>query len=510
MIKIDRTRNAVRNIISGLLVRLYLTIIPFFMKRIIIQSIGVEYIGLDSLFVSILQVLNLAELGVGSAMVFSMYKPIADNDTKQLGALLNLYKNYYRWIGIIISVIGICLIPFLPKLVHGNTPDDVNLYAIYLISLCSTVCSYWFFSYRASILLAYQRVDLINIVQIIAFTIRFALQAISIIIFKNYYFYSLVLIISQLLINLFTLRFTRKYYPEIVLINELSCDKKKDIKSRIKAVFTSKLGGVIINSADTIVISSFIGLKVLGIYQNYMYVIMAVFGFYIILMDSCVAGIGNSLVTETKEKNYIDFMGLSFATNWICAICISCLINMFQCFISLWVGDTLQLDFGFVILFAVFFLQYTITNYWCVYKNAAGIWQQDRFRPLIGAVLNLFLNLLFVKKYGLYAILLSTIVSYVIVIMPWLIVNLFKHIFVWKNLKKYLLGFFSQVVIILLSTVLSFQICSLFGETTLCDLIIRFAVSSLIPGVLFGIVFCKTKEFRYCILLMKKVLKKQR
>ena len=176
MAKIERTKNATRNIIFGVILKAYQIIVPFLMRTAMIYLMGVQYLGLNSLFTSILQVLNLAELGVGSAMIYSMYKPIAEDDNATICALMKLYKTYYRIIGLVIAVIGCALTPFIPKLISGDVPDNLNIYLLYLLNLGATVLSYWLYAYKNCILQAHQRVDIVSKVSLVTSTIQYALQ----------------------------------------------------------------------------------------------------------------------------------------------------------------------------------------------------------------------------------------------------------------------------------------------------------------------------------------------
>lgn len=162
MAKIERTKNATRNIIFGVILKVYQILVPFLMRTAMIYLMGVQYLGLNSLFASVLQVLNLAELGVGSAMIYSMYKPIAEDNNTAICALMKLYRTYYRIIGFIIAAVGLALTPFIPKLISGDVPQGINIYVLYLLNLGATVLSYWLFAYKNSILQAHQRVDVVS------------------------------------------------------------------------------------------------------------------------------------------------------------------------------------------------------------------------------------------------------------------------------------------------------------------------------------------------------------
>ena len=187
MAKIERTKNATRNILFGVFLKAYQIVIPFLMRTAMIYFMGVQYLGLNSLFTSILQVLNLAELGVGSAMVYSMYKPIAEDDEIAICALLRLYKKYYFLIGLVIAVVGTMLTPFVPMLIKSDLPKELNVYILYLLNLALTVLSYWLFAYKNSLLLAHQRIDITSKVTILTSTVQYSIQFLAIAVTKNYY-----------------------------------------------------------------------------------------------------------------------------------------------------------------------------------------------------------------------------------------------------------------------------------------------------------------------------------
>lgn len=458
MAQIERTKNATRNIIFGGILKLYQLIIPFIMRTVMIYFMGVQYLGLNSLFTSILQVLNLAELGVGSAMVYSMYRPIAEDDEITICALLRLYRSYYFLIGTVIAVVGTALTPFVPKLIKSDLPAELNVYILYLLNLALTVLTYWVLAYKNSLLQAHQRIDITSKVTISTSTIQYGLQFLTIAVTKNYYLYIIVALATQALTNVITAIIATRMYPQYRPKGTLKADEVKQINKRIKDLFTAKLGGTIVNSADTIVISAFLGLSMLAVYQNYFYIISSVMGFVLIIFSSCSAGIGNSLATESEEKNYFDFKKLVFLTMWIATLCISCFIGLYQPFMTLWVGKKYLLDMKVVVLLSVYFFLYLVNHLSCVYKDAAGIWHQDRFRPLISGIVNLILNIVMVKYIGIYGIIISTIISYVFVAMPWLIHNMFSLVFK-RSALEYLRMLLKGAGVSLLAGVISYTLC---------------------------------------------------
>lgn len=505
MAKIERTKNASRNIVFGVLLKAYQILVPFLMRTAMIYLMGVQYLGLNSLFTSVLQVLNLAELGVGSAMVYSMYKPIAEDDNTTICALMKLYRTYYRVIGLVIAVVGCSLTPFIPYLIKSDVPAGINIYILYLLNLAATVLSYWVFAYKNSILQAHQRVDVVSKVTLVTSTIQYGLQLFVLWAFHNYYLYVIVMLATQALTNIVTAVCADKLYPRFKPKGDIPKEDIKRINQRIRDLFTAKLGGVVVNSADTIVVSAFLGLTVLAVYQNYHFIITSIIGFVTVIFLSVTAGIGNSLVVETKEKNFSDLLKFTFIICWISGICSCCFLNLFQPFMEIWVGKDLMLGFSAVVCFVVYYYVYEVNQLLNTYKDAGGIWHEDRFRPLVTAIANLCMNLLMVNYIGIYGIILATVLSMFIVGMPWLIHNLFSTLFPRKYMASYLKKLFFYIFVSGISAVLTVCICNFVNFNPWLTLIIRGVICFIVPNIVFLFVYKNTKEFKSAVLLVDKM-----
>lgn len=505
--KIERTKNATRNIVFGIILKSYRIFVPFLMRTVMIYFMGVQYLGLDSLFTSILQMLNLAELGVGSAMVFSMYKPIVKDDSKTICALMRLYRTYYRVIGGVIAIIGTALTPFIPYLIESDLPPDLNVYILYLLNLAATVLSYWLFAYKNALFSAHQRIDVTSKITILTSTFQFAVQFAVVIFIKNYYIYVIAALVTQALTNVVTAIAATKMYPEYKPSGHLDKVVVKGINQRIRDLFTAKFGSVIVNSADTVVISAFLGLTALAIYQNYYFVITAIIGFVNIIFQACTAGIGNSVIVETKEKNFNDLKKFTFLIAWVAGFCTCCFLCLFQPFMQVWVGEELMLGFSAVICYCIYYFVYEINQLLCTYKDAAGIWHEDRFRPLVTALTNLVMNLILVQFWGIYGVLLSTVLSTLIVGMPWLLHNLFTVMFEKKQLPEYLRCLFKYVAVVIVSCVLCYFVCSFISMSPWLTLIIRAVICCILPNVIYFLVYRKTKEFKESVRLVDNMTK---
>lgn len=492
--KLQKSKNATRNILYGMVLKIYQMFMPFIMRTVIIYYLGAEFLGLNSLFNSILQVLNLAELGVGSAMVFSMYKPIAENDTDKLCALLNLYKKYYRVIGLMILVGGMVVVPILPSLISGNLPVEVDLYILYFLNLSATVLTYWLFAYKNSLLQAYQRIDVASKVFIITDTFKYILQIITLVIFKNYYFYCIVLLVSQILNNIMTAYCAKKRYPDLEPKGKLPQKEQKEINGKIKDLFTTKLATTLLSSGDTLVISAFLGLIMLAMYQNYFYLISAVLGCFTIIHTAITAGIGNSLIVDTMEKVKHTFNMLFFGILWLVTFCVGCFLALMQPFMKMWVGNGLLLKDEIVILLVIYFCVYEMTQFFSVYKEAAGIWHQDRFRPLICSIINIVLNLVLVQKMSVYGVVLATIISSGFISLPWVIHNVFKYILKENPiiyLKKFIKYAFAGILINMFVAIVTAKIYF----PIIIELAVKLVFCIIVINGVWVICFRRTDEF---------------
>ena len=300
--KLERTKNAARNIVFGGIQETVNMLFPFVIRSVMLHYLGTQYLGLNGLFKSLLMFLNLAELGVGSAMVFSMYKPIAEDDTPAICALLRLYRTLYRIIGLAIAAVGLLLIPVLRVLIRDDLPAGMNLYVLYLMSLGNTVLTYWLFAYKGSLLQAHQRRDMISKVSIAVRLTEYILKILILVFTRNYYLFLAVQLLCQIVTNVLTAVCASKMYPQYVPVGKLPKEKTRDIFRRVRDLFTSKLSATVFDSADTLVISAFMGLSALALYQNYYFIITALRMMLVIILNACMAGVGNKLVMKARNR----------------------------------------------------------------------------------------------------------------------------------------------------------------------------------------------------------------
>ena len=494
--RIERTKNTFRSTIFGILNRLINLLIPFIIRTIIIKVLGSEYLGLNSLFTSILQVLSLSELGFSSAMVFSMYKAVSDDDKDKLGALLYLFKRIYFIVGSAIAVLGLVIIPLLPVIVDIKQLDGtgINLYFLYIIYLINTVVSYQFFAYKKSILQAYQRNDVISNINSIVHIILYISQIIMLVCFKNYYLYAICMPIFTIADNIVTAVFSKKLFPDIISCGSVDKQEVKSIMQLVKALCGHKIGAVIISSADSIVISAFLNLRILTIYSNYYYVITALIGFINIGYNAILAGVGNSIITETKEHNKKIFDELTIMIAWIVGFCTVCLLCLYQPFMELWMGSEYLFDMSTVCLLVIYFYTWQIRVIGLNFKDAAGMWKADFFKPYVGIVFNIVVNILLVINIGINGVLISTIIVMVAIYFPWETRVLYNKLFQTSAVYYYLRQLYFMITTGLACFV-TYLICSKIPCEGFIALAVRGIVCIIVANGIYLIFYSRIKEF---------------
>lgn len=508
----SRTKNASRNIFWGTLNKLISIGIPFATRTVMIYTMGMKYVGLGSLFSSILQVLSFAELGIGGALVFSMYKPIAEGNDKEVCALLNFYRKTYRVIGLVILIFGLLIMPFLRHLIAGETPDDINIYILFSIYLLNSILGYFLFAYKQSLFTASQRVDMISKITMILHLISGIAQIIILLSIHNYYAFAFVIPIITCLSNICVGKLTDKYYPQYRCEGNINKDELKSIQKKVGGMVFQKLGGIILTSVDTIVISTFLGLTALAMYQNYYYIITSLFAFLSVIMQSIVSAVGNSIATETVEKNYNDFKKFNFIYMWIVSWSTTCLLCLYQPFMKVWVGEKNMLGIGMVFLFAMFFFGHKWCDMLFVYQEACGIWWETKFVPLSAAIVNLILNIILVQVIGLPGILISTIVAVVFIYDIGYAKVLFKTYF--KTIERGILKYWGRQLfylgISIVASTITLFICNRFiFSSTIIKLITNFIICVFVPNVIFIISWHRLKEFHKTKEMLMKIVDKR-
>ena len=429
--KLARTKNAFRNTLWGAIYRLVALIGPFAIKTIIIKRLGMEYSGLNTLFNSILTVLNLANLGFSGSLVYTMYEAVAREDNEAICAMLNFFRTVYRIIGLVILGMGLCVMPFLPKLVGEGVPVGANLYVMFGLYLAATVMDYVLYGYVNAIFSAYQREDTRLKIMTIRYIVQYALQIFILAVFADYYLYLITLPLMVIPNSLANYYAAKKQYPQIRCVGTPSKEIRKSVYHRVKTLFAHKVGNTMLVNVDSIIISSFLGLSVQSLYSNYYYILTAVNGVVEIITNGCLAGIGNKLIVDTEEENHRMFLNLSYGWVALIGFCTACMLCLYQPFIGgVWIGEEGLLGRDIVVLLTMLFYTWMFRLMQLTYRDAAGLWTKDWLKPLVAMVIKLASSVVLVRMTNSIAgALIPTIVIMLLIYFPWEARVLYKDVF---------------------------------------------------------------------------------
>jgi len=505
----ERTKNAVRNGITGMINKTVVMLFPFIIKTILIKKLGVEYLGLKDFFTSILQILNVIELGFTSAVVFCMYKPIAQDDKDMICALMNFYKKIYRIIGIVILIIGLLITPFIEKLISGTYPNEINIYILYFIYLFNTVITYFLFSYKNILLTAHQRNDVSNSVNAIVFAIQYIIQIIILLVYKNYYLFIIANTFTVISNNIICAKIVSKKYPEYICKGDIDKNTKKDLRRRVYGMIIQEISAVTRNSLDSIYISAFLGLEIVAIYGNYHNSIMlSVIDIMSILTTSIVAGIGNSIAIESIDKNYDDMNKFNFIYMWLGGWASICLLCLTQPFMQLWLGEQYMFPFSVVICLCLYFYTLKMGTIRIVYSDAAGLWWENRYRAIIEAISNIILKYIFIRLFGIYGIIIGTLISFLVINFGYGSRIIFKSYFKGKSILKYFKSNLIYATNTFIVAIITYLICCLLPKYGIISIIARGIVCLIIPNIYYLMVYKNNKIFKEAVIFIKNATNK--
>ncbi len=504
----SRTDNIKKNLIFNVIKFVTQLVLQFFLRTVLIYTMGVEYLGLNGLFTNIFSFLNLAELGIGSAIVFSMYKPIADGDIEKVKSLQALYKKFYGIITIIVLVLGIVITPFIEFFISGGIEANINIYVLYIMYLVNTLVGY-LCAHKRSLLFAYQRNDIESKIRTLCLVAMTIIQIVVLLLTKDYYLYFAMQILFTIVECVWIYVVANKKYPEINGKSEpLDKETKKEITKNVTALSMHKIGASVVFSTDNILISSFLGVVVLGAYSNYYLIISALTSVFTVLKNALAASIGNLVASTDSEYAYKRFKTINFIFSFLSAFTSICLVVLFQPFIEKWTGGgEYLLEFSTVIIIVISYYLSRMRTSVLLYKDAAGLFWKDRWKPILETVVNLAASIILVKPLGINGIFIGTILSTIagpLWIEPMVV---YKHYFK-KPLKNYFFKYLIDTGIMLVVGAITFILCGLLPVGGIGMLILKFIVCMAIAGVLLLVAYIPTREFKDCFMLAKEMLKK--
>lgn len=492
----SRLKYTAKNILWGYVAQISSLLIKFISRTVFFYTLGETYLGVSGLFTSILGLLSFTELGIGTAMNFSLYKPIAENDREKIKSLMQFYKYAYRVIAAIIMGLGLCLIPFLRYII--DDPGNIgNIYVYYVLYLIDTSFSY-LVTYKYSLPNAEQKSYIMSNVNMIWSFITTLVQIIVLLCFHNFLVYLVSQVICGIVSKGFNAVYLNKKYPMLSEpAQRLSKEDLAPIKKNVIALIIHKLGDVVVNQTDNILISTFISVTVVGYLSNYNMMITSVGAFVTVIFSSAVASFGNLIASSTPEYEYKIFNVYRFVGFWLYGFCAIAFYILLTPFVTLWAGENWIIEEAAVALICLEY--YNKGHRVCLnnFKTAAGVFNQDKWVAFGQALINLAVSIVAVKIIGLPGIFVGTVVSglFSTAIKPGIVYREVFHtkpVYYYMDSIKYLCVFIVPCVLCRFAKKLIIH-----GTVTYGNFILLMVVVAIIPNLCFLIVFCKNENFHY-------------
>ena len=507
----SRTLNSAKNLIAGISISVVMTLLGFITRKIFVDTIGVEYLGLNGLLQNILGIMTLLEGGFATSVIYNMYKPLAEDNKVEILGLLQLYKKVYRYIALGISIFGLCLYPFLEFFIEDSSDLDY-LGTVYFIFLFNSIIQY-FTAYKWSLINASQqnyKLATINLsYQIILSITKIAILYIT----KNYILFLIVESICNIGLNIAVVRKANKLFPYIVNAPKykVSPSVKKNIITNMKALFLHSLGGYFMHSTDNIVMSAYLGVGIVGLYSNYTLLTSTIKSFTNQILNSFSESVGNLIASESRDYSYKVFKTSYFVNFLTVSIPVIVLAVTAQPFLNWWLGEQYVLSNMVLALILLNFYIDGMRTTILTFKPKAGIFTKDKFTPLLQGLINLILSLLFVRYWGLKGVLIATSIS-IIAISFWQWPRLIYRYVFHVKLKEFFYHYFFYFAAFIISLITSLVLASLFKSfDILLQVIINCLISLVVTIGIYIILFRKTSEYsqlkHYCLSVINYSLK---
>lgn len=506
-----RLENSARNIKTAWIWQLVHLICQFVTRTVVIKILTIEYVGLSGLFSNVLTMLSLAELGIGEAIVFSLYGPIARGENQVISSIMKFYRKVYLFVGFFIAIAGYLLTPYLDFFIK-DMPDSIpNLEFIYLLFVVNSAISY-FFSYKGTFITANQNNHIVVLNNGVTEVVMVVVQIVSLIITQNYIVYMSIGVVFVLLRNIIITLIADLKYPYLKEKNKEKVPKDilNSIIKNTSAMILHKIGSIVVFATDNLIISKFVGLASVGIYTNYHVITNAVTVFISKFFNAMAASIGNLAVEADFEKQEKVFNGINFLNFWLYAFSCCCLFNLLNPFIEeIWLGKDYLFSTAVVFLLVIKIYITGMRTSVQTFKNAKGLYWQNKFMPLGESIINIIASVILVYKFSVAGVLLGTIISSICTCV-WIEPRvLYKYGFN-KSPVTYYNRYIKYLVVFAVIMIVTYRCNSLIACDNLITFIIKCGISAIVPNILIFLIFHKSEEFQYVKDVALKLLKKNK
>lgn len=506
----NRTQKSVKNMTIGMLSQLFTLWLSFVSRTVFIKFLTAEYLGISGLFSNVLTVLSFAELGIGDAMTYAMYKPVKEDNRKLVNQLMVVYKKAYTGIAVVVGAIGLGLSFFLSFIIAEPPDIPESLQLIFWLYVVNNMASY-ILTYKKSILIAYQENYIVSEVQQIASLIQQIAQMIVLCFTKQYILYLIIQILCTILNNIIISVVVKKRYPWINEKDgeELPQEVSKEIFKNVKALSISKIAGVVSNGSDNIIISKFVGLSSVGVASNYTMIINSLNGILWNGLSSLTSSFGNFNVDSTIGQRRKLFNELFLCSYWLYGFMTIGIITLANSIVQLWVGSNYLVPQG-VVLALVLITYISGVNFPVyTYQSTLGMFDKMKIPYVLFAVFNILLSILLGKNWGLFGVYIATSITRLCtseVSSGYYVYRYGLKLSPLKYLKKYVIYFLILILNILVTNyaVSLVQIAGIIGFS------IKVVTCTVVCNAIYFVCFFRTTEFRNLLIRAKGLLSSRR
>lgn len=503
----SRTKNVSHNMIVALICQITNLIVSFIARTVFIKTLGAEYLGVNGLFSNILTILSFAELGIGNALLFSMYRPLANGETSKICSLMALYKRAYNIIATTITFAGFCVVPFLQFIIKQKPDIPENIYFLYILFLLNTILSY-VFVYKKSIIIADQKNWIVLLTKQGGHITMTIAQIVILIYTHNFILFLILQFTFTLLENIVCSAIADRMYPYIKLKGQvLPKDETKAIFQNVKSMAFYKFGSVILNGTDNILVSAMVNISTVGIVSNYALFNSACNSILGNITSAFTASVGNLNAIGTQDQKYNVFKKILFLTAWLYGFCSMALIFLSKELIPVWLGsDYLLSTFVVISIVSEFYIQ-GIHTAESTYRITSGLFVKGRFAPLVGSIVNIILSIILYKIIGLAGIFFATPIARMTTIGIVDSLLVYKNVFHQNPMKYYITNILYLLIFIVLGIVSNYcsthiYISGWFG------FVVKTFVFSFVFNLLFVMMFYRTTMFQELLFSIRQIIKK--
>lgn len=499
----SRKRNSLKNVSYGLLVTIISVIVSFINRTYLVKFLGIEPLGLNGLFTEVITMMSLAELGIGMAITYSLYKPIHENNIEKINQLMSLFKSTYNIIASIVFALGIIILPFIHLIVNGTNFSVGYIRLVFFLFVVNSASTY-LFSYNTSFINANQKQYVVSLVSTLWKVVFTAINVILLCLFENYILYLLLLILQTLCTNLYLTYYVRKKYPFITYKEDLPSKEKTCIFQDIKNIFVKRLSGVITSSTTNILISTFVNTIQVGLYSNYIMIFSVVRTLKIQFSNAIKASVGDLSVSEKPEKCICILRQLTFLFFMFSIIVCGCLLSISNDFITIWLGKNYVMGRA-VVAIAIYnlYLELISEPLW-QYLEVSGLFKQDKYIGLAGSSLNLLVALIGGYYVGIIGIFLGTVATQILqMILKTRLLFKYKYN---KQYSSYLFIILRMMIAIVISSYIIFLLDKIIVFDNIYIMIFIKGIVTIVISAIIGILtFIRTREIKDCYKMIKFV-----